>query len=147
VVIKGHKGQRVGMSNLLIKTISDFDRSILNDLLGLFPGGSDVIDRLSNSEINSIINDFDLGGTNHTKVLHCMQGSTILISLVNPRGLYLWVCSLGDCQAGEFQSAVFYTAASFVFWIVLGTKNSSSAWTLIHPAMLYGQETTTPTLI
>jgi len=99
------------VSNLLIKTISDFDRSILDDLLGLFPDGSDAIDRLSDSEINSIINDFDSGGTNHTKVLRCMQGSTVLVSLVDSEGLNLWVCSLGDCQA------------------VLGTKNSSGACT------------------
>jgi pyruvate dehydrogenase phosphatase len=117
------------VSDLLIKTITDFDRSILDDLLGLFPGGSDAINRLSDSEIDSIINDFDSGGTNHTKVLRCMQGSTVLVSLVDPEGLNLWVCSLGDCQAGEFQRAVFCAAASFVFRIVLGTKNSSGAWT------------------
>jgi len=51
-----------------------------------------------------------------------MQGSTVLVSLVDPEGLNLWVCSLGDCQAGEFQRAVFCAAASFVFRIVPGPQ-------------------------
>jgi len=73
------------VSDLLIKDHcrTSIDQ-ILDDLLGLFPGVSDAINRLSDSEINSIINDSDSGGTNHTKVLRCMQGSTVLVSLVDP---------------------------------------------------------------
>jgi pyruvate dehydrogenase phosphatase len=89
------------VSELLARAIADFDRSILDDLLAVFPGSPDAIDTLPDSEINNLINDIDLGGANHTKVLRCMQGSTVLVSLVDPQGLNLWVCSLGDCQAGE----------------------------------------------
>lgn len=88
------------VSNLLVKTIADFDKSILQDFLDLFPGGTNAIHTISSAEISTIINDLESGGANHIKVLRSLQGSTALVSLVDPKEENLWVASLGDCQAG-----------------------------------------------
>lgn len=88
------------VSNILVRTIANFDEAILQDVLDLFPGGPDAIQLLSTDTISAIINDLESGGANHTKVMRCMHGSTVLVSLVDPVRENLWVASLGDCQAG-----------------------------------------------
>jgi pyruvate dehydrogenase phosphatase len=72
------------VSDRLVKTIADFDGLIL-DFLALFPGGLDAIDMPSDSEINSIINDFDSGGASHAKVLLCTWRSYLSLR-VEPSG-------------------------------------------------------------
>ncbi|KAJ7084275.1 protein serine threonine phosphatase 2C [Mycena belliarum] len=94
------------VSDVLRATIAGVDGKIAQDLLDLFPGGVDAIARLSDNDITSIIND---GGVNSAKVLRCMRGSTVLVSLISPT-LDVWVASLGDCQA------------------VLGVKQASGEW-------------------
>lgn len=89
------------VSDILVRTIADFDEAILRDFLDLFPGGVEEIHALSTDNISAIINDLESGGANHTKVMRSMQGSTVLVSLVDPVGENLWVASLGDCQAGQ----------------------------------------------
>jgi hypothetical protein len=89
------------VSSLLGDTISEFDDSLREDLLALFPGGFEGALKLSGEEIEEIINDADRGGHNLKKVHRCMRGSTALISLVDPPGENLWVANLGDCEAGQ----------------------------------------------
>ncbi|KAF8498824.1 protein serine threonine phosphatase 2C [Gautieria morchelliformis] len=98
------------VSSLLGDTISDFDDSLLEDLLALFPGGFEGALKLSSEEVEDIINDADRGGHNIKKVHRCMRGSTALISLLDPPGENLWVANLGDCEA------------------VLGTKSPDGTW-------------------
>jgi pyruvate dehydrogenase phosphatase len=97
------------VSNILVTEISAFDESLTQDLLDLFPGGTETLSKLSDAEIRAIINDMDSGGKNLAKVLRCMRGSTCLISLIDPVQSHLWVASLGDCQAGSHElSALSY---------------------------------------
>jgi pyruvate dehydrogenase phosphatase len=100
------------VSDLLVKAISEVDDSITRDIMGLFPGGPDAIAKLSDEQIDAIVNNFEsgFGRGNNAKVLVGMRGSTALVSLVDPEQENLWVASLGDSQA------------------VLGTKVSSKEW-------------------
>jgi len=66
----------------------------------MFPGGHDELSKLSDDEIKAVIHDSAAGGPNHAKVARCMQGSTVLVSLIDPNRDNIWVASLGDCQAG-----------------------------------------------
>jgi pyruvate dehydrogenase phosphatase len=88
------------VSDVLRDTISSFDNSLTQDLFDIFPGGTEAISKLTDEEISTIINDQDHGGRNYTKVSRCMQGSTVLVSLLDPSRENTWVASLGDCQAG-----------------------------------------------
>jgi len=87
------------ITSVLAEVITAFDESLLADFSALFPGGLDGISKLSEGEIEEIINDTDRGGQNLKKVHRCMRGSTALVSLVDPSGENLWVANLGDCQA------------------------------------------------
>ncbi|KII89392.1 hypothetical protein PLICRDRAFT_91766 [Plicaturopsis crispa FD-325 SS-3] len=87
------------IADLLARSITSFDDAIANDVLGLFPGGIDALSRMSNKEIQNIINDQNDGGRNYQKAKLCMHGTTALISLVDPERENLWVANLGDCQA------------------------------------------------
>ncbi|EGO01319.1 hypothetical protein SERLA73DRAFT_87888 [Serpula lacrymans var. lacrymans S7.3] len=98
------------VSKALAQAVVDFDNSIMNDFVGLFPGGLDGLAKLSDSEIEAIVNDSASGGKNNIKVLRCMRGSTLLVSLLDPSRENLWVASLGDCQAA------------------LGSKGSTGVW-------------------
>lgn len=89
------------VSDLLVKAISEVDDSIARGITDLFPGGPDAIAKLSNGQIDAIVNDFASGGRNNAKILLGMRGSTALVSLVDPAQENLWVASLGDCQAGK----------------------------------------------
>jgi pyruvate dehydrogenase phosphatase len=94
-----HSPDRV--SSILADVIAAYDQSLLADFSALFPEGLDGISKLSEGEIDNIVNDADRGGENLRKVHRCMRGSTALISLVDPSGENLWVANLGDCQAGQ----------------------------------------------
>jgi pyruvate dehydrogenase phosphatase len=88
------------VSDVLRTTIISFDNSLAQDFLDLFPGGTKTISKLTDKEIRKIINDQAAGGRSYAKVSRCMQGSTVLVSLIDPSRENVWVASLGDCQAG-----------------------------------------------
>ena len=88
------------ISNLLSKTIVSYDDSLTKDLYNIFPGGLEELGKLSDNEVKAVIHDSAVNGPNHIKVARCMQGSTVLISLIDPNRDNIWVASLGDCQAG-----------------------------------------------
>lgn len=90
------------ISNLLSKAIISYDNSLTEDLYGIFPGGLEKLRELSDDDVKTVINDGATGGPNHAKVARCMQGSTVLVSLIGPDRGNVWVASLGDCQAGMF---------------------------------------------
>ncbi|KAJ4485296.1 protein serine threonine phosphatase 2C [Lentinula aciculospora] len=112
------------VSSLLQETISAIDDSIKQGVLELFPS-SDYIERLSDDEIRTIVNDHSISndtghmaevtvpsptgptalankyvgrGWNNIKVTRAMRGTTVLIVLIGPDG-GMWTASLGDCQA------------------------------------------------
>jgi pyruvate dehydrogenase phosphatase len=85
------------ISEVLGRTIAAYDDALTQDLFSIFPGGVDEILKSSKEDIDRIINGND---ANHAKVARCMQGSTVLISLLDPSRENVWVASLGDCQAG-----------------------------------------------
>lgn len=88
------------ISNLLSKVIISYDNFLTKDLYDLFPGGVEELSRISDDEVKAVIHDSGIGGPNHAKVARCMQGSTVLVSLIDPNRDNIWVASLGDCQAG-----------------------------------------------
>lgn len=88
------------VSKVLVDSISELDNSITRDILELFPGGPEGLEKLSDEQIDTIVNDFESGGVNNAKLLRGMRGSTVLVALVDPSGRNLYVASLGDCQAG-----------------------------------------------
>lgn len=90
------------IADLLSKTISSFDAALTTDFLALFPGGEEALNRMSDDEIKSIINDQDRGGRNAAIVTRCMRGTTALVTLVDPGKENAWVASLGDCVAGQY---------------------------------------------
>ncbi|KAJ7165151.1 protein serine threonine phosphatase 2C [Mycena filopes] len=94
------------VSELLRKVIAGIDEQIGREMVDLFPGGVDALEKLTDEEIMTVIND---GGVNSAKVLRCMRGTTVLVALISPT-LDVWVASLGDCQA------------------VLGFKQPSGVW-------------------
>lgn len=100
------------ISDVMVNAISSLDNAIAHDLLEIFPDPQ-ALDSLSDAAIKDIINDSDRGGQNINKVLHCMRGTTVLVSLVDPTRTHLWVASLGDCQA------------------VYGRQDESGAWDAI----------------
>lgn len=83
------------ISKVLQEGIVAFDDGIGQAFLDLFPG--DSIRDLSEEEVKAIVN----APENVHKALRCMRGTTVLISLVDPRKKNLWVASLGDCTASE----------------------------------------------
>jgi pyruvate dehydrogenase phosphatase len=94
------------ISNLLSKVIISYDDYLTKDLYDLFPGGVEELSKLSDDEVKAVIHDSGIGGPNHAKVARCMQGSTVLVSLIDPNRDNIWVASLGDCQAGMLSVTV-----------------------------------------
>ena len=90
----------VSIRRLLSEVIISYDDSLTKDLYDLFPGGVDELSKLSDDEVKAVIHDRATGGPNHAKVARCMQGSTVLLCLLDPKRGNIWVASLGDCQAG-----------------------------------------------
>ena len=95
-----YKIDPVSISNLLSNAITSYDDSLTKDLYDIFPGGLKELKKLSDDEVKAVIHDSTAGGLNHAKVARCMQGSTVLVSLIDPNRDNIWVASLGDCQAG-----------------------------------------------
>jgi len=95
----GWKANPVSISNLLFEVIVSYDDSLTKDLYDLFPGGVEELIELSDDEVKAVIRDSATGGRNSSKVARCMQGSTVLVSLLDPNRDNVWVASLGDCQA------------------------------------------------
>jgi len=83
------------ISDALTKAIADFDKSIGDALLHIFPDKLALMD-MNDDEVKSIIND---DGPTSGVVLRCMRGSTALISITDPSSSNLWVASLGDSAA------------------------------------------------
>jgi pyruvate dehydrogenase phosphatase len=91
--------------------ITGIDDHIKNDLLSLFPGGVDNLDKMTDDEIKAIINDKDRGAVNITKILRARHGSTALIVLQDPSRENIWIAGLGDCSASMLLS-LFHVQAS-----------------------------------
>ena len=96
------------ISSLLSKAIISYDDSLTKDLYDMFPGGLEELAKLSDDEVKVVIQDSAAGGPNHAKVARCMQGSTVLVSIVDPTRDNIWVASLGDCQASTLLVSLSY---------------------------------------
>ncbi|KAI0066214.1 protein serine/threonine phosphatase 2C [Artomyces pyxidatus] len=94
------------ISHIMSRSISEFDEEATSDILKMFPGGEEELSKLTDQEISDIINTEE----NSPKVVRCMRGTTVLVSLIDPLGRDFWVASLGDCQAA------------------LGTQQRSGRW-------------------
>jgi len=92
------------VGDLFSRSILAFDDAIAHDVLDLFGGSIEELEKYSDTEIKQIINDQHLGGTNWRKARLCMYGTTALVALVDPDHVNLWVANLGDCQAGRCSS-------------------------------------------
>lgn len=88
------------ISNLLSDSIVGIDNVITREFLGMFPDGRDAFARLSEREIESIL-EHEEATAKSLKSLRCLSGSTALLTLLNPSRTQLWVANLGDCRAGE----------------------------------------------
>jgi pyruvate dehydrogenase phosphatase len=86
------------ISGALSQAIADFDKSIGDALLRIFPDKLALMD-MHDDDVKSIIND---DGSTSAVVLRCMRGSTALISITDPSGSNLWVASLGDSAASKY---------------------------------------------
>lgn len=98
------------ISRLLSEAIVDVDHAITREFQRLFPGGRESFARLSDQQIASAMKS--KGGAVSRSALRCMQGSTALITLVDPSGTNLWVANLGDCRAGKCFATTFLRIAS-----------------------------------
>lgn len=85
------------IADALSQAISSFDQGIGQALVDLFPD-QDALAKMTDEEIRRIIND---DGPNSAIVLHCVRGTTVLVSILDPTRSNLWVASLGDCAASK----------------------------------------------
>jgi len=113
------------VEKVLIGSIEDFDNAMLSELLEVFPGGPDEIEKLLNAEIAAVTNT----PHNLPKVVRGMKGTTALISLVDPSGENLWVASLGDCQAGE-SALIFFCLSVHGKPVLLSPWHSTAGWSM-----------------
>lgn len=88
------------VSRILSEQIVAFDAKIASDIKDLFPSDLSAIENMHPNEISAIINDSDIEGSNHAKIVRGMRGSTALLALVDKWRENLWIANLGDCQAG-----------------------------------------------
>jgi pyruvate dehydrogenase phosphatase len=95
--------------DMLSRRITAFDNAIAGDVLELFPGGIESLPGLTDEEIQAVVNDFAVpgsngagagAGANYKKARLCLYGTTALVALVDPAHENLWVANLGDCEAG-----------------------------------------------
>lgn len=84
------------VAELLKSTISSFDNEVAQGMIGLFPGGPEAIERMSNDEIRAITT---VNGQPHPNIIPCLAGTTVLVALLDP-ARQLYVASLGDSHAG-----------------------------------------------
>lgn len=88
------------ISTILADAVMRFDHTITSDFINLFPGGPSALQRMSDEQIRSIVDDRSSGGRNYTAAIKCLQGTTALLTLTDPSRSHLWIANLGDCQAG-----------------------------------------------
>ncbi|KAG2360416.1 phosphatase 2C-like domain-containing protein [Suillus spraguei] len=86
------------IADMFSMAIRAFDDAIANDVLELFPDGLSSLSRLSDLQIQEILDDQLSGGQNYTKARLCLYGTTALVALVDPDHQNLWLANLGDCQ-------------------------------------------------
>ncbi|KAF9067462.1 phosphatase 2C-like domain-containing protein [Rhodocollybia butyracea] len=86
------------VSLILSETIRIYDESLAANALSILPH-EDKLSNLSDEELQNIINNTTTGGQNHSAILRCMQGTTVIIALTNPGNEDLWIASLGDSYA------------------------------------------------
>lgn len=87
------------ISRILSEAIIEVDHALMRDFQRLFPGGRDDFARLSDKQIDAVTKS--KSGTCSQSVLRCMEGSTALLTLIDPSGTHIWVANLGDCRAGK----------------------------------------------
>ncbi|KAG2356311.1 phosphatase 2C-like domain-containing protein [Suillus spraguei] len=86
------------IADMFSMAIRAFDDAIANDVLELFPDGLSSLSRLSDLQIQEVLDDQLSGGQNYTKARLCLYGTTALVALVDPDHQNLWLANLGDCQ-------------------------------------------------
>lgn len=102
VLAKGSPSSAV-ISRLLHDAIIEMDNCITHNFTRLFPRKREELAQLSDEQIFSIMNH-PSAGSRSRNILRCLQGSTALLTLVDPSGSHLWVTNLGDCRAGKLFS-------------------------------------------
>ena len=110
------------ISHALTQVIADFDQSIGDALLRIFPDNLALMD-MNDDDVKNIIND---DGPISASVLHCMRGSTALISLTDPSSSNLWVASLGDSVASKWENMKVFLFSDNLIFSVIGTKDRGS---------------------
>lgn len=93
----GNEPSPSAIGDALEQAISDFDKSIGDALLELFPDKLALMD-MPDDDVKIIINENE---HNAATVLRCMRGATALVSITDPSKSNLWVASLGDSAAGR----------------------------------------------
>lgn len=94
---EGSPPKPADVSEALTGAIAGLDASIGEALLKLFPDAA-ALEEMLDEQIRGVIND---GGPRSAAVLRCMRGTTVLVTLVDPKKENIWVASLGDCVAGK----------------------------------------------
>ena len=101
------------ISRILRDAIIDTDRTLTSEFARLFPQNADALARMSDRTVNAILNSASIHNVNGSSsssggtplaLKRCMQGSTALMTLVDPSGKHMWMANLGDCRAGECQA-------------------------------------------
>jgi pyruvate dehydrogenase phosphatase len=91
------------VSNLLSNAITTFDDTLTNDFKSLFsPGDIAALRRMDDGQIRRLFQS----SQNRLIATRCLHGSTALLSLTDPSRQHLWICNLGDSQAGESFSCI-----------------------------------------
>ncbi|KAJ7362261.1 hypothetical protein DFH08DRAFT_321263 [Mycena albidolilacea] len=97
------RADNVDVEAVMKDTIEEFDRSLLLPLLGLFDEGEDWSDPKwlnTETEVYPRIGDPDKDDERYAAGMRATVGSTALIAFLDKQRKYLWVASLGDCDAG-----------------------------------------------
>ncbi|KAI0305512.1 protein serine/threonine phosphatase 2C [Multifurca ochricompacta] len=95
---KGHVCP-AAVSGVLSDCIVRFDHSITADFIRLFPGGLAGLQGMTSSQIRYLFQDRSSASQNLAAATRCLQGSTVLLTLMDPAKHNLWIANLGDCQA------------------------------------------------
>ncbi|KAI0686356.1 protein serine/threonine phosphatase 2C [Cytidiella melzeri] len=89
------------VSELLSRTITSVDQTLLSDFKSLFPGGERSLARVNSAQLRQFINDAEGGGSCYAKTARVLGGTTALVTLFHQDTDRLWVANLGDCCAGS----------------------------------------------